>query len=59
MVRSPSPDLRECVVGPELYVGELEQLCPERAGEDRTVIADDGAWNAMKPHDLVEEGARH
>ena len=43
----------------ELDTGELEQFRPECAGEDRIPITDDGARNAMEPHDLVEEGARH
>ena len=43
----------------ELYTGELEQLRPERAGEDQIAIADYGSRYAMEPQDLFEEDVQH
>jgi hypothetical protein len=39
----------------ELDAGEVEELLPELASEDRITIVDDGAWHAMEAHNLIED----
>ena len=49
----------KCRAEAKLDAREVEQLRPECAGEDGVPIADDGTWNAVEAHNLVEEGTRH
>ena len=39
----------------QLDAGQLEELRPEGASEDGVTVADDGTWDAVKPHDLVKK----
>ena len=43
----------------QLDAGQLEELRPEGASEDGVTVADDGTWDAVKPHDLVKKRPCH